>query len=294
MILFPNAKINLGLNVIDKRSDGFHDIETVFYPIDLCDALEIVPSLDGHFAFTSSGLKIPGEQASNLCIKACNLLLPEIIKHHCCEKSETSLYASHDPVPAIFIHLHKVIPLGAGLGGGSSDGTHTLRLLNDLFNLCLTDSQMLDYARQLGSDCAFFIRNSPVFATERGDVFNSIEVDLSGYTILLVIPYIHINTAEAYTMIRPFKPPQSIPMIIRQPVESWKEALINDFELPVTGKYPIIGEIKQKLYELGALYAAMSGSGSALFSIFNHDPGKITCFPGCFVWKTIASKVSGC
>ena len=322
MILFPNAKINLGLHVINKRSDGFHNIETVFYPIALCDALEIVPARDGRFGFTSSGLPIPGDPASNLCLKACNLLLPEILKHCHCERSEAAGFQIRDlpersetagfqirDLPErseaasiavdtwkqpLKIHLHKVIPMGSGLGGGSSDGTFTLLLLNDLLNLSLPKNKLIDFARKLGSDCAFFIQNSPVFATGRGDSFMPIQVDLSGYTLLLVIPNVHVSTSEAYSLVNPSRHENRIREIIAQPVSSWKENLINDFEAPVTGKYPVIGEIKRKLYDSGALYAAMSGSGSAVFGIFNPDTEKSFTFPGCFVWKSTANLQSNC
>jgi len=255
MIAFPNAKINLGLNVLDKRTDGFHNIETVFYPIDLADVLEIIPAADGVFAFTSTGLSVPGEKENNLCLKAYHLL--SSILH----------------LPPVKIHLHKVIPIGAGLGGGSSDGAYTIKLINNLFLLGLSNDQMMDYARILGSDCAFFIENKPLFAYEKGDRFKPVGIDLSSYRIEVISPEIHINTAEAYAMIDLREKTKGIlsPLveIISKPVTEWKNQLINDFEEPVIKKYPELGKIKQDLYDRGALYVSMSGSGSSFYGIFS-------------------------
>jgi 4-diphosphocytidyl-2-C-methyl-D-erythritol kinase len=254
MIAFPNAKINLGLNVLEKRADGFHNIETVFYPIDLADVLEIIPAADGLFSFASTGLSIPGGKESNLCLKAFHLL--------------SSLFH----LPPVKIHLHKVIPIGAGLGGGSSDGACTIKLLNNLFFLGLSNDQMMDYARKLGSDCAFFIENKPVFAYDKGDRFKPAGIDLSSYRIEVISPEIHINTAEAYAMIDFRGKTQEIrfPLdkIISKPVSDWRNQLKNDFEEPIIKKYPELGKIKQDLYNKGALYVSMSGSGSSIFGIF--------------------------
>jgi 4-diphosphocytidyl-2-C-methyl-D-erythritol kinase len=256
MIAFPNAKINLGLNVLEKRTDGFHNIETVFYPIDLADVLEIIPARDGVFSFTSTGLSIPGERENNLCLKAFHLL--------------SSIFH----LPPVKIHLHKVIPIGAGLGGGSSDGAYTIKLLNSLFLLGLSNGQMMDYARILGSDCAFFIENKPLFAYEKGDRFKPVSIDFSSYRIEVISPEININTAEAYAMIDLREKTQGIhsPLveIITKPVTEWKNQLINDFEEPVIKKYPELGIPKQDLYNKGALYVSMSGSGSSFFGIFQH------------------------
>lgn len=265
MISFPNAKINLGLHVVEKRQDGFHNIETVFYPASLCDALEIVPSKNPGVEFTTSGLDIPGDPDSNLCLKACSTLLSHIPHPE-----------SHIPYPGVHIHLHKVIPTGAGLGGGSSDGAHTLKLLNDLWQIALSDDQLEGLARRLGSDCAFFIRNRPVFASGKGDHFEPVDLDLSGYKIVIAVPPVHVSTQEAYAMVTPRKPELSLKEIVRMPVESWKGILINDFEEPVMNKYQVIGEVKEKMYHQGALYAAMSGSGAAVFGIFSRQSAVFT------------------
>ena len=261
MIAFPNAKINLGLNVLEQRTDGYHNIETVFYPIELADVLEIIPAGDGIFSFTSTGLSIPGETENNLCLKAF---------HHLSSLPDRQVGIFH--LPPIKIHLHKVIPPGAGLGGGSSDGAYTIKLLNSLFLLGLSNDQMMDYARKLGSDCAFFIENKPVFAYEKGDRFKPVDIDLSSYRIEIVFPEMHINTAEAYSLIDLRKKTKGIlsPLveIISKPVTEWKNQLKNDFEEPVIKKYPELGRIKQDLYNRGALYVSMSGSGSSFYGIF--------------------------
>jgi 4-diphosphocytidyl-2-C-methyl-D-erythritol kinase len=264
MILFPNCKINIGLNVIRKRSDGFHDLESVFFPVPFHDVLEIIPAADGIFNFQSTGLPIPGEIDKNLCVTAFQLLQSEF------------------KLPEVKIHLHKLIPIGAGLGGGSSDGAFTLKLLNIIFNLSLDDDQLKDYARVLGSDCPFFIENRPLFAYERGDHFEAVELNLSGLTLLLVLPGMHISTAEAYSAVVPAIPEKMLKESIHLPIEQWKEELVNDFEQPVFAKYPAIGEIKRKLYESGAIYASMSGSGSAVYGLFREKPNTKGFFQGNF------------
>ena len=256
MITFPNAKINLGLRILQKRPDGFHNIETIFYPVELSDVLEIIPAKDGELSFASTGLFIPGDPEQNLCLNAFHLL------------------SSHFHLTPVKIHLHKAIPIGAGLGGGSSDGASTIKLLNDLFKIGLTEDQMMDHARNLGSDCAFFIRNKPVFAFEKGDRFEFLDLDLSTYRIELVTPAIHVNTREAYAMadknLEPGDSGIELKEIIRLPIEEWKNLLFNDFEKPVFRKYPELQKIKQDLYDRGALYASLSGSGSSLYGIFPH------------------------
>lgn len=276
MICFPNAKINLGLHVIGKRPDGFHNIETVFYPITLSDALEIIISDKEIFEFTYSGLPVPGDPDSNLVLKAVNLMSiadypspgPSPAREGRYRYPESGI---RHPAFAIRIHLHKVIPMGTGLGGGSSDGAHAIKLLNDLWKLELTTLEMQDLARQLGSDCAFFIENHPMFASGRGDQFEPVDLDLSGYKIVVVVPPVHVSTQEAYAMVTPGKPERSLKEIIRLPVEEWKELLTNDFEKPVMNKYPVIQDIKEELYSRGAVYAAMSGSGSAVYGIFSRQ-----------------------
>jgi 4-diphosphocytidyl-2-C-methyl-D-erythritol kinase len=255
MIAFPNAKINLGLKVLEKRTDGFHNIETIFYPIGLSDVLEIIPSGKDAVSFSSTGLTIPGSEQSNLCLKAYHLV--------------SSIFH----LPPVSIHLHKVIPIGAGLGGGSSDGAFTIKILNDLFLLKLTNDQLMDYARQLGSDCAFFIENKPLYAFEKGDQFEQVEVDLSSFHIEITTSLIHINTAEAYAMMNAQKQSKEMTLslkdILKRPVEKWKDLLINDFELPVFNKYPELEKMKNYLYKRGAVYVSMTGSGSSLYGLFS-------------------------
>lgn len=254
MIVFPNCKINLGLNIIRKREDGFHDLETVFFPLPLHDALEIVPAGNNAAAdcsFSSSGLPIEGEATNNLCVKAYRLLK-----------------ADFPDLPAINMHLYKHIPMGAGLGGGSSNGAFTLSLLNQLFNLALSQQQLVEYASQLGSDCAFFIVNQPCFATGRGELMQPVSLFLKGYQILLVHPDIHISTKEAFAGISPKAPANSAVDIMAEPVENWKGKLINDFETSIFPLYPQLAVIKQHLYNSGAIYASLTGTGSTVYGIF--------------------------
>jgi len=262
LLSFPNCKINLGLNILSKREDGFHNIATAFYPLHITDAIEIIPAHSNAVSinFTSSGLTIDGNMEDNICIKAYHLLkkyFPQL--------------------PAINMHLHKSIPLGAGLGGGSADGAFTLQLLTTKFKLNLSAEQLIQYALQLGSDCPFFIRNEPCFATSRGETLTPIGLDLSGYQIIIVHPGIHINTGWAFSQITPALPKRSIESIIRQPIATWRSDLVNDFEIPVFEKYPVIKEIKETLYQNGAVYAAMSGSGSSVFGIY--AKGKLPAIP---------------
>ena len=253
MLVFPNCKINLGLNILRKREDGYHDLETVFYPFPLKDALEVVrePLTDDRLPLTTSGLPIEGNSIDNLAFKAYDLL----------KKDYPSL-------PNIQMHLHKVIPMGAGLGGGSADGAFALKLLNDAFHLNLSKEQLIDYALQLGSDCPFFILNKPCFAISRGEVMEEIALDLSAYQFAIINPKIHIGTGWAFSNITPTIPERSIKDIIQQPINTWKDTLINDFELPAIKYYPEIGDIKTELYKLGAIYSSMTGSGSTVYGVF--------------------------
>lgn len=249
MIEFPNAKINLGLNVVEKRTDGYHNIESNFYPVfDVFDVLEIVKS--NELIFSSSGFLIPGEPKSNLCLRAYQLL-----------KTDYS-------ISPVFIHLHKSIPIGAGLGGGSSDAAFTLKLLNKIFELKLSDSELIEYARKLGSDCAFFIKNSPVYAFGKGDEFEPVSLDLSNYNIKIEYPNIHIGTAEAYAGVTPKQSVTSVKEAIHLPISEWRNVLKNDFEDSIFPNHPQIKSVKEKFYSEGALYASMTGSGSAVFGIF--------------------------
>jgi 4-diphosphocytidyl-2-C-methyl-D-erythritol kinase len=251
MITFPNCKINLGLNVLLKRNDGYHNIETVFYPIAINDVLEIITSPDNQIQLTTTGIHA-GEYEENLCLKAYYLLKKDF-----------------PDLPPIKIHLHKTIPIGAGLGGGSSDATYTLSLLNKKFNLKISHQQLFDYSFQLGSDCPFFLLNKPALASGRGEVLEEIELPLSKYKILLINADIHINTKEIFKDIKPAFPEKSIKEIIYQPVSTWKNELKNDFEKVVFSKYPEIKKIKENMYFHGAVYASMTGTGSTVFGIFN-------------------------
>jgi 4-diphosphocytidyl-2-C-methyl-D-erythritol kinase len=248
MISFPPCKINLGLNIIYKRADGFHDLETCFYPIPWADILEIIPSKQ--LIFTSSGNAIPGKVEDNLCLKAYHLIKTDF------------------DIASVKIHLHKIIPIGAGLGGGSSDAAHTLRLLNEIFNLSLSIDQLKSYASKLGSDCSFFIEDKPMLGSGKGEILNEIDLSLNGFYLVIVKPAIHVSTQEAYSGISPKRPTMKIQEILKRPVADWKEVLKNDFEESIFKKYPAIAEIKTKLYSRGAIYACMSGSGSSVFALF--------------------------
>lgn len=254
MICFPTCKINLGLRITQKRADGFHALETVFYPLSLTDALEIITAdadITAPLTFTSSGLAINGDTSDNLCCKAYWLL----------KKDYPSL-------PNIKMHLHKNIPMGAGLGGGSSDGAFTLTLLNQLFDLQIPQNKFMQYALTLGSDCPFFILDSPAFATGRGEILTPTTVNLNGYSIVVVNPGIGISTKTAFSFITPNQPSTHIPDILQLPFTAWKDTLINDFEAPIFQAYPELENIKETLYQKGAVYAAMTGTGSTVYGIF--------------------------
>lgn len=251
MLAFANAKINLGLNVIGKRPDGYHDLETVFYPVKVYDVLEITDAAETNCVIR--GIDVPGSTQDNLCLKAYHLL------------------AADFKLPPQCITLLKNIPIGAGLGGGSADAAFLIKLLNDKFTLQLSTEQMEAYAAKLGADCPFFIRNTPVFAEGIGDQFTEIELDLSAYFITLVKPDIHVATADAYSGIKPMVPSTSVKDLIHLPIREWKSRLLNDFEQRVFAKYPQIAQVKASLYDAGAAYAAMSGSGSCVFGIFEKE-----------------------
>ncbi len=268
MVLFPNCKLNLGLNIIGKRTDGYHELETVFYPLHLNDVIEVIENPAFHFS--TSGFNIDGDDETNLCIKAYQLLKNDF-----------------PSLPPVQMHLHKAIPVGAGLGGGSADGAFTLTLLNKKFDLGLSEKQLADYSLQLGSDCPFFIINKPCFATGRGEMLERIHVDLTNYKILLVHPGIHVSTTWAFSKIDPCRSPVSIPEIIQQPIHTWKKDLKNDFEEPVFNKYPDIKNIKEKLYNGGAIYASMSGSGSTVYGIFKKEKDISISFPKNYFTKTL-------
>lgn len=268
MITFPNAKINLGLNIIEKRPDGYHNLETIFYPINLQDALEVTRQEGNNKEYTLriSGMTLDGAPEENLVVRAYKLLKND-----------------HPQIQPIDIHMYKHIPAGAGLGGGSSDAAHMIKLLNEKFALGLGAEQMEKYATQLGADCAFFIKNQPVFASGIGEIFEPIELSLKGYHIVLVKPDIFVSTRDAFSQIKPERPAVSLKEIVKQPIESWKGSIKNDFESSVFQKFPEIAAIKDELYDLGAVYAAMSGSGSAVYGIFREPIENVEDkFCGCF------------
>lgn len=265
MICFPNAKINLGLNITEKREDGFHNIETIFYPIGWNDALEVIVNKDSQQEFNLhlSGLAIAGNIEDNLLYKAYQII-----------KQTKAL-------PHVDVYLHKTLPMGAGLGGGSADAAFFINLLNEQFQLNFTEIERIDIARQLGSDCAFFIKNTPVYAAQKGDVFTDIKLNLSHLYIAIIYPNVHSNTKEAYSLVKPQLPSKSLLDVIQQPIATWKTDLVNDFEKSIFSLYPIVEKTKNELYDLGAVYACMSGSGSAVFGLFEKEPDikHLTQFP---------------
>lgn len=255
MITFPNAKINLGLNIVEKRPDGYHNLETVFYPVPIEDALEVnvLNEGDAKFRLNQAGLQIEGEADNNLVVKAYKLLDEKF------------------NLPPVDIHLFKHIPSGAGLGGGSSDAAYMLKLLNEKFSLQLTQEALEEYAASLGADCAFFIRNTPTYAEGIGNIFSPISLSLEGYKIIVVKPDIFVSTREAFAQIKPHRPEVPLKEIVKRPIEEWKELMLNDFEESVFPQFPAIREIKEELYGEGAVYAAMSGSGSSVFGLFEPE-----------------------
>lgn len=254
MLKFPNAKINLGLRILDKRPDGFHNIESIFYPVNYCDALEIIPS--DKFSFKSNQEKFLQNIQDNLCVKAYELLRVDF------------------ELPPVNFFLFKKIPIGAGLGGGSADAAVTLKMLNEIFNLKLTDDKLENYAAQLGSDCVFFIKNKPALVTGRGENLQPIQFNLQPYAIAIITPDIGVNTMQAYNLwdelMGQTKPQRKISLteLTHLPVNRWKESLENDFEAIIFNEFPALKSLKETLYESGAIYASLSGSGSALYGIF--------------------------
>jgi 4-diphosphocytidyl-2-C-methyl-D-erythritol kinase len=264
MISFPNAKINLGLYVTGKREDGFHNIESIFYPVPFCDVLEIVES--DHFSFECTGMNVTSNPEDNLCVKAYRLL--------------QTIF----DLPPVNMFLLKNIPAGAGLGGGSSDASFTLKVLNDLFKLNLSVGILSNYAAALGSDCPFFITNYPAYVFSRGELMEAVDVDLTGSYIVIVCPGIHIPTVDAYKNIKSFSTLKiPMPHQVLRDKQFWKETLKNDFEDYAFDRYPVIKEIKEQMYASGAFYASMSGSGSAVYGLFKNEPE--ISFEGYKVWK---------
>ena len=270
MITFPNAKINIGLNVVNKREDGFHDIETVFYPLDVRDVLEIEENANlsrGEYTYTPTGLVIDCEVEDNIIIKAYKLL------------------AKDYNIPAVDIYFHKNIPFGGGLGGGSADAAYMLKILNDRFSIGLSVEQMENYASQIGSDCAFFIKNEPVYAYGRGELFEEIKFSLKDKFLVLIKPDIAVPTGKAYSGITPKASEFDLRKIGELPIEEWKDKVKNDFEVSVFTQFPEIKMIKDKLYNCGAVYAAMTGSGASVFGIFNEEIDLEEAFEECFYWS---------
>lgn len=259
MICFPHGKINLGLLVTGKRTDGYHDIETVFYPVKVKDALEFVES--DSFQFSLSGIKLDGDSADNLVVRAYQLLQADY------------------QLPPLHIHLHKHIPSGAGLGGGSADASFLLTALNAHFQLGISTDRLKAYALRLGSDCPFFIHPSPSLAKGRGELLQPIAIDLSAYHLVVIKPPIHVSTAKAYSFMQPQEPSQSLAELLQLPVEQWQGKVCNQFEDYVFSVAPEVGNIKEKLYKLGADFSLMSGSGSAVFGLFSSPPSCIREFP---------------
>ncbi len=276
MITFPNAKINLGLNIVEKRPDGYHNLETIFYPIPLQDALEITPWEGGErkYKLAQSGIQIAGDDESNLVVKAYKLL--------------DNLYN----LPPIEINLLKHIPSGAGLGGGSADAAFMLCMLNQHFQLNIPNEQLEVYAAQLGADCAFFVENKPTFAEGIGNIFSPIELSLKGYKLLLVKPDIFVSTRDAFAQIKPKRPSISLKEVAKMPIEAWKTYMVNDFEESVFPQFPAIADIKALLYDMGAIYASMSGSGSSVFALFKGDATlpKVDFGEGAFVFEAMISR----
>ena len=273
MIVYPNAKINIGLKVVDKRPDGFHNIETLFCPVGLCDMLEVIEAADGQFSFSSSGLAIPGNPDDNLCIRAFNLISRDI------------------KIPPVKIHLRKTIPMGAGIGGGSSDGSFMIKLLNELFSLGFSEEKMAEYATMLGSDCTFFIRNKAAFGEGKGDQLTPVNIDLAAYKIVIVFPRVHVNTREAFEWLDSQQKEMdkagdinSLKQHAGLPPDLWKDNVINDFEMPVFSKHPELRRIKEILYNKGAVYASMTGSGAAVYGLFKDPPSDLPGFGNAYCW----------
>lgn len=269
MIYFPNAKINLGLNIVSKRPDGYHNLETVFYPIGIKDALEIIEK-EGlqEDVFIQTGLLVDGASDDNLVMKALKIM------------------RQHYSFPFVEIHLFKCIPFGAGIGGGSADASFTLRLLNDMFSLGASQADLAKLAVRLGADCPIFIYNKPMYAEGIGEELETVDLSLKGYKLALVKPDVFVSTRDAFSQVKPTQPQVNLRTIIQRPVEEWKDLMVNDFEESVFALHPQIKEIKNKLYELGAVYSSMSGSGASVYALFKGEVPRLeTEFEGCYTWS---------
>lgn len=271
MVSFPPCKINLGLNIIRKRPDGYHDLETCFYPIPWTDILEVVPA--PHLKFSASGITIPGDVDANLCVKAFHLV------------------ARKHSIPPVAIHLHKVIPTGAGLGGGSADAAYMIRLLNEVYALNLSVEIQASYAAMLGSDCAFFSYDKPMYGFGRGEILEPSPIHLKDKFLIVIVPPVHVPTKAAFAGITPTKPLHTLRQVVEShPIQEWKEFLYNDFETTIFKKYPQLEKLKAELYEMGAVYASMSGSGAAVYGIFNqHVEERFSERSGTHCWKGFLS-----
>lgn len=261
MLLFPNAKINLGLNIVSKRADGYHNLETIFYPIPISDALEIIEDnnvSEKGYVFTTSGMEVLASDENNLCVKAYLLLKEQF------------------DLPNVKMHLHKIIPMGGGLGGGSADASFVLLALNQIFSLSLTSQQLINLALKLGADCPFFTINMPCVGKGVGEILEPISISLKGYYLVLLNPNIHVSTANAFSAIKPKRPVIAVNEIIIKPKETWRALLKNDFEESVFSQFPVIESFKESLYNDGAFYASMSGSGASVYALFENIPDQIT------------------
>lgn len=268
MIVFPNAKINIGLNIVSKRPDGYHNLETIFYPVNICDVLEFTEKegLDG-VEFVSNGITLDCDSSDNLVVKAYKLLKADF------------------DIPDHIIELVKNIPTGAGLGGGSADATFTLKFLNEHYSLGLNNVQLKSYATRLGADCAFFVENFPVYATGIGDIMEPVDLSLKDYYIVLVKPDVFISTKEAFAGITPKPSKECLKDIVKLPVSEWKNHIFNDFECSIFPNHKMLENIKCKLYDLGAIYVSMSGSGSSIYGLFKKNPEILEhYFKNCYIW----------
>jgi len=273
MLTFPNAKLNLGLYVTERRPDGFHTLESVFLPLPWTDALELLPAPTGQPAtsITLTGRPIPGDPVTNLCVRAYELLQADFLR-----------------LPPVQIYLHKMVPIGAGLGGGSADAAFALKAANELFGLTISVEKLEDYARRLGSDCAFFIRNKPVLAVGKGDVFEEIDLNLVGTGCVVVYPNLHVSTVEAYARIVPKPPVHPLRAALAQPLATWRDTVSNDFEMALATAYPVLAQVKQQLFAAGADYASLSGSGSAVYGLWKGgEPAAMRWPDGFTVWQGV-------
>lgn len=268
MIYFPNAKINLGLNIVSKRPDGYHNLETIFYPIGIKDGLEIIEKEGlAEDTFIQEGIQVDGNLNDNLVMKALRLM------------------RQHYSFPLLEIHLLKKIPFGAGIGGGSADAAFMLRLINDMFSLGAAKEELAKLAVQLGADCPIFIYNQPMYAEGIGELLEPIDLSLEQYHLVLVKPDVFISTKDAFSKITPLTPKVNLRDIAKLPIEEWKDKMVNDFEQSVFPLFPQVAEVKQKLYEKGAIYASMSGSGASVYGIFKNKLSDLAGFEDCFVWQ---------